>query len=380
MRVMHILPGGEFGGAEVQVLTVCQGLLERGIATRIAVFYEAEFAARARKLGAEVVLLTGGDPWRDMRAIRADARQWQPTIIHTHGVRGSVAGRIAGKLLGIPVVTSIHSDLRYDYASPIKRKLFMQMEARTRHLSQRVIATSAALYAVLRQRGYPAEQLVQIDNGMDVARAERLLAEARQHPTGIRAQLGITQASRVIVCVARLHPVKRHDVLIDAVALMPEDIHGAPVHLLLVGDGAMRTDIEARVAQYGRRLAHRVHLLGARDDVMAILCESDLFALTSQMEGMPLSVLEAMLAGLPVAVSKVGGMADLVTPECGLLVPVGNPQTLAQGLERILSDELLCRRMGQKGRERVLAHYSLERLHAQMADFYARVADEDDRS
>lgn len=373
MRILHILAGGEFGGAEAQVLAMCKGLMARAIPARLAVFYEAQFAQKAREAGVDVVLLKGGDPFRDTLAVQADARVWRPSIVHTHGVRASVAGRWAGKRLGVPVVTSVHSDLYYDYASPLKRSLFMALEALTRGISARVIAASSALYQVLRDRGYPAEQLSIIENGMDIAGAEQQLDLARTHLADIRASLHIPADALVVVCVARLHPVKRHDVLIDAVAILPEQIQGRTVHLLLVGDGVMKDALAARISQHGESFARRVHLLGAREDVMAILCSATLFALTSQMEGLPISVLEAMLAGLPVVASKVGGLVDVVQADAGLLVPVGNPQTLAQGLERILSDERLCRQMGDKGRERARSRYTQERMNEEIEALYRSV-------
>jgi len=369
LRILQILPAGEYGGAESQVLSLCVGLVARGCDVRIVAFANGEFVKRALSAGLTVSVLQGGHPLTDARAVRAQIAKWRPDLIHTHGVRASLAGRSVGKRQAIPVVTTVHSDLYYDYASPLKQTLFMALEAVTRSASTRVIAVSRALLDVLRQRGYAEKQLILIENGMDIEQAERQLAAARLEARPLREELQLPLQAQLIVCVARLHPVKRHDVLLDAFAQLPSSIE-EPVHLVLVGEGAEREQIVQRIATYGEAVAKRIHLLGARTDVFAVLQAADVFALTSQMEGLPISVLEAMLAGLPVIASRTGGLIDLVVEQkeaatmqpTGQLFPVGDVQALVEALGSLLGDAKRRQRWGASGRARVVQHYSLEQM------------------
>jgi len=376
LRVLHVLAAGEFGGAEAQVLALCKSLQADGIDVQIAVSVEAEFAQKAREAGLAIVRIAGRHPFEEARALARVARDSHVDVIHTHGVRASVAGRLAGRQLGTPVVTTVHSDLYYDYASAAKRAAFMALERMTRRWSAKVIAVSEAILGVLRERGYPETQLVLVGNGVDIALCDSLLEAARRDPLPLRSQLGIPEEALLVVCAARLHPVKRHDVLIAGFARVPAIIEGRPVHLLLAGEGSERQAIEGAIAaQAGLR--ERVHLLGVRTDVLAILAEADVFAITSQMEGLPISVLEAMIAQLPVVASRIGGLREVVVDATqsdegtGVLFPVGDVEALARALTDVLSDPAFRQELGTNALHRVRTRYGLAQSTARTAAIYA---------
>ncbi|MCY0903052.1 MAG: glycosyltransferase [Firmicutes bacterium] len=376
LRVLHVLAAGEYGGAEAQVLALCKSLQADGIHVLIAVSVDAEFAQKAREAGLAIVRIAGRHPFEEARAIARVALDAQVDVIHTHGVRASVAGRLAGRQLGIPVVTTVHSDLYYDYASAAKRTVFMALERLTRRWSAKVIAVSEAILRVLRDRGYPESQLVLVGNGVDIALCDSLLEAAHRAPLSLRRQLGISDDALLVVCAARLHPVKRHDVLIEGFARVPAMIESRPVHLLLAGEGSERQAIENAIAAH-TGLADRVHLLGVRTDVLAILAEADVFALTSQMEGLPISVLEAMIAQLPVVASRVGGLREVVVDASqsddatGLLFPVGDVEALGRALTEVLSDPELRKELGANALHRVRTRYGLAQSTARTAAIYA---------
>lgn len=361
-----MLPAGEFGGAEAQILSLVQGLTAQGLTAMVATYFSGEFVEKAGDAGIDTEVLRGGGLWRDYTSLRALVRTWRPDIIHTHGVRASIVGRLVGRAARIPIVTTVHSDLYYDYASPWKRKVFMQLEARTRGLSTRVIAVSAGLREILLKRGYDQARVVLIQNGIDVTRIEQLIAAGREHPVNLREYLHLTEDAVLILCVARLHPVKRHDVLIRAVGALPT-YGDRPVHAVLVGDGGERPVLEALAEGVA---PGRVHFLGARQDVCSLLPEADVFALTSQMEGLPISVLEAMVAGIPVVASRVGGLISLVDEGdktgTGALFTMGDAADAVQAFVTALQDR---DGMGTRGHARVVQYFSL----AQMVDATARV-------
>ncbi len=384
-RVLHIVAAGEYGGAEAQVLDLLKGLGANGVPAAVAVLFDAEFAARARDAGVEVHVLPGGAPWRDFGALLRLVRQWRPDLLHTHGVRASVAGRLVGVRTGLRVVTTVHSDLYYDYAAPAKRALFMALELATQELSARVIAVSRPLAGVLRKRGYAERKLRVVENGIDVRAFEEKLSYATHDGSGanIRRELALPDGALVILCVARLHPVKLHDVLIRATGELGKTMDA--VHLVLVGDGSERAALQALATQAA---PGRVHFLGARADVPALLAQADVFALTSRMEGLPISVLEAMAARLPVVASRAGGLAELVADAgavaadrttvqdapTGFLFEPGSTEGLRAALAILLRDAGLRRELGAAGRERLLARFTTERMVQGTMDVYRETA------
>ncbi|MBC2962004.1 glycosyltransferase, partial [Nocardioides deserti] len=203
----------------------------------------------------------------------------------------SLAQRAAGRRA--PLVTTVHGLAAEDY--PRAARLL-------RGCADVVVAVSDDVADRLRDGGLPADRLRVVENA---APALRLPGRA-----AARASLGLPEDAPVAVSVARLVPPKRHDLLVDAWTRLPHPGAGAGAPLLLVaGDGAGRADLERRVAAAG--VSDRVRLLGDRRDVDRLLAAADLLVLASDREGLPMSVLEAMTAGVPVAASAVGGLTSL---------------------------------------------------------------------
>ncbi len=426
VHALHVVAAGEYGGAEAQMLDLLQGLRADGVSVAVAVLFDAEFAQRAREAGIAVHVLQGGGLLRDYRALLDVARRVRPRILHTHGVRASVAGRLVGARLRTPVVTTVHSDLYFDYAAPLKRSVFMALERATRGLSARVIAVSRPLADILRGRGYPAHKLVVVENGLDIeafdarlragkdaqsaaatrdahaARAaaddavvgadtvdadeNRVVADDSAPQAGgvdLRRSLGLSEETLVVLCVARLHPVKLHGVLIRAIGEVAREMDGA--HLALVGDGGERRALQALAMEAA---PGHVHFLGARSDVPALLLQADVFALASRMEGLPISMLEAMAAQLPVVASRTGGLVDLVVDAgagsagdaavredaTGFLCDPGSVEGLRAALDVLLHDAALRRKLGMAGRERLLARFTKDAMVRRTVDVYKSVS------
>ena len=166
-----------------------------------------------------------------------------------------------------------------------------------------------------------------------------------------------------VVAVGRLESQKGFDVLLDAFACLPEG------RLLLVGDGSERAALEQQVALLG--LDHRVRLTGWIEDSRALLDEADVFALPSRLEGFPLVVVEAMLAGLPVVAADVGSVREaVVAGATGVLVKPGDAAGLAAALQRLLGDQAERARLGRAARERALERFVADRMAKAYVDLY----------
>jgi len=167
------------------------------------------------------------------------------------------------------------------------------------------------------------------------------------------------------VTVARLRPPKDVMTLVRAIALLPPGSARATV----VGDGPERADLAEEVRRLGVEGA--VDLVGEREDVADLLAAADVFALPTLSEGLPMSVLEAMAAGLPVVAAAAGGVPELVEDgQTGILVPPGRPDALAAALGRLAADPALRRRLGGAGRRRAEAHFDIEACRRAHVDLY----------
>jgi glycosyltransferase involved in cell wall biosynthesis len=220
-----------------------------------------------------------------------------------------------------------------------------------------VVANSRAAADLLIAEGVSRSKVIVIPNGLDVqAFAPRV---ARAH-------------LRRIVIVADLRDRKGHDVLIDA---MPTVIAGRPdAELLIVGDGPLRGALEQRAQQ--RDITASARFLGHRDDVPAILADADVFALPSYSEAFPNAVLEAMAAGLPLIVTGVGGIPELVEhAHSGLLVPPGSPDALAAALLQLLNDPAEAAALGAAARRAVESRFSFDRMVEEFEALYLRLLD-----
>jgi glycosyltransferase involved in cell wall biosynthesis len=196
-----------------------------------------------------------------------------------------------------------------------------------------------------------AEQYRVIPNGVDL---DRFAAEP--HPVAGR-----------VVMVARLAAPKRADLAVRALARVRARVPSAT--LRLIGDGPDRPGVERLAAELG--VGEAVEVLGTRSDVPALLAEASCLLLASDYEGCPLTVLEAMAAGVPVVATRVGGVPELVDEgETGLLAPAGDADGIAAALEQVLSDAVLARRLGSAGRERARREYSRARMAAETVAVY----------
>jgi glycosyltransferase involved in cell wall biosynthesis len=230
--------------------------------------------------------------------------------------------------------------------------------------TNRIVAVSESLQQYLLDVvGAPADRVQVIHNGVSTE-----TFRPRQRSPGLRHELGVPEDAIVIGCVARLHPVKNHDLLVDAFARLRQHVPRA--FLLLVGDGARRAEVEAQVARLG--LHDAVRITGVLDSTAAVYNEMDVFALSSHIEGTSISILEAMAAGVPVVATAVGGNPALLGDgERGLLSPAGDAAAFAGTLLALLRDAPLRERLAERGREAVLRRYSVRSMAAAYEDAYA---------
>ncbi|MBI4860241.1 MAG: glycosyltransferase [Candidatus Riflebacteria bacterium] len=259
-------------------------------------------------------------------------------IVHAWLFHANIIARLVALASGVIVLSSERGVER------TKTKLRVLVDRWTSPLTRLIVVNAGAIKATLasRERIDPAKVRV-IPNGVD---------PSRFGPPGSPPPPPLK-----LICVARLDPIKAHEDLISVLPALGERFDG--LALDLVGDGPMRGPLESQIRRLG--LGGRVRVLGARDDVPALLQQAHVFVLSSRSEGMPGSVLEAMATGLPVVATRVGGTPEIVEDgRSGLLVEPGDRSALQQAIETVLSSPERRRAMGEAGLARVHERFTRE--------------------
>jgi glycosyltransferase involved in cell wall biosynthesis len=372
LRVLHVIGGGDTGGAMSYLLPLLTALRRQGCDARLLCLGGGGLAeaAAARSLPSTVIPMR--HPW-DVRALAPLRRHlalgpWQ--VVHTHGMRANLPVRLA--LPGIrpaPLLfTTVHSDLALDYPDAVRARGYALLDRATRWRVDGFCCVSAALARHLVAGGLPEQHVHVVHPGVEL-------------PDGTgsgetRPASGADAAARrpTIGTVARLVPVKDLGLLLDAVALVAQQF--PEVRAAIVGDGPERALLEERAG--AADLRGRVEFPGLVMPAWPALAGFDVFASSSESEGIPISVLEAMAAGLPVVAPAVGGLPETVTDGMtGFLVErtsdrAATAAALAEAICRLLGDEPLRRRMGRAGAERVAEYFSAEVTGSRMLAIYEK--------
>lgn len=278
------------------------------------------------------------------------------TLAHSHEFTMAVYGAWAAARARIPHVVTMHGG-RY-YAHRLRRRVALRTALA---LSGAVAAVSTPLAGDLAADLWVSRSRISvIPNGVRFSRAGR---------SSLRDELGLAADTRLVVAVGNLYPVKGHRYLVEALALLGRRHPG--LHVAIAGRGELAAEL-ADLAR-ARGVADRVHLLGLRADVPNVLAAADVFVLPSLSEGLPLALLEAMLAGRAIVASDVGEVpAALAGGRAGLLVPPGDASTLADAIDRLLSAPGDARALGEVAAARAATEYSLSAMVARYADLYGR--------
>lgn len=371
MRLTYLVRGKDIAGGEIVCLQQMRASRERGHDVCLLVPDEGSTADAARREGFEVEVFPLKRTFHFHRAVQFALwlKKRHIDLVHTHTtLEGMVLSRLGAWLAGVPIICHHHLEHTYNTNSIIR---FLQRLADNfTGLSAINLAVSEDTRKSLISSGNCADKISVLPNGVSLSTRSN-----GHYPVDIQQTLSIPADAVIVGCVARLSPIKGQEDLIRAIKRISSQVESA--HLILIG-----ADI-ATGGQYQQTLAHlaaglgiaeKVHFTGYRPDASQLIDHFDIFVLPSYREAMPMSILEAMAAAKPVIATHVNGVPEVVIDGVtGILVPPGDPETLADAILRLLHDPDLARRMGAAGRARVEEHFNLDRLNEQLFQIYDQV-------
>lgn len=363
-RLTHVVENLNRGGLERVVIDLVRAQRELGYDCEVVCLFEAgSLAAEVTAAGIPVHACgkRGGLDLGAIARLRGHLRRHRTQVLHTHNAVAHYHAIAAALGLGIRRTVNTRHGMGVQQAGGRREWLFRRTLGRTD-----VVATvcEAARRDVLAQGLIPAAKVVAIPNGIRLDAFEPASDAAR---TALVRELGLPLGTRLIGAVGRLNWAKDPVSLVRAFRMVRER-HPATA-LVWIGDGALRTEVEAAAKSEG--VADRVILLGDRSDVPRLLTGLDLYAMSSLTEGYSIALLEACAAGLPIVATDVGGNGEIVRDGVnGLLVPARDPQRLAQALIDLCGDPVRCSRMGLAGREWALDAATMAVMAARYAVTY----------
>ena len=372
MKVIHLISGGDTGGAKTHVHSLLQNL-SRGMDITLVCFRGGPFAREAAELGIETRVCSGGF-FSALREVRRMIAEEGFELVHTHGSRANLAGAILRSTCGRPVVSTIHSDYRLDYMGrPLAAATYGVLNVLALRRIKYHVGVSDAMRDLLISRRFPRETTFAIYNGLDFSR------EPKRHDRAAfcaRVGANVAPGDIVVGAAARLDPVKDLATLVRGFAAARE---GHPeLKLIIAGEGPERPALEALAEELGVRGA--VTLAGWLDDMEEFYSALDINTLSSLSETFPYALTEGAAYRLPTVASAVGGIPRLIEDgKTGFLFAPGDWEKLGARLAQLASDPGLRERLGAAVHERAAREFSVEATCREQRAVYEEILEREAR-
>jgi len=363
VAVQLISTGGIYG-AERALLELASYLADQGWDSHVVALEgrgATELVRRARVLGlaAEAFVPSARMAFLPMLArTRQMLRRYPQAIVHSHGYKPD----ILLSLLGVPRRLACLATCHSWYRETRQLQALEAIDKRVLRGFDHVVAVSDEIYAELIASGVSPQKVSLVNNGISVPIASE---GARSR---VREELGVPMSSKLVVQIGRLARSKRNDLLVAAAGNLLEVID---VHVLFVGEGDQSHTLANLVRD--RRLEGRVHFCGYRDDIPQVLAAADLLALTSDKEGLPIIILEAMAMQCPIVATRVGAIPHVLADgRNAWIVPPNDSDALTKAIKEVLSQPELAKIKAARGYLEFLRQYSRDSMGRQYLEIYNR--------
>ncbi len=362
IHVLHLIDGLNIGGAEMLLCDLSEGLIDLGF--RISIGYctpgPLVNAFAEKNISVHHLSRTGlVDPflvWRMVNLIRSDF----PQIVHTHLFKSDFHGRIAARIAHVPVVIStLHNADSWAKNWPLGA-----IYGRSAYFADKLIAVSEDVRKFhISETNLPENKVVVIENGIQVQKFSRISSTINK----IRDEFQISENSILFGIIGRLKPQKDHTTFLRSAEIILKKMPEA--RFLIVGDGPLLMDLQNLAEKL--KISKAVFFSGLRTDIAEILQALDVLVFSSEWEGLPVTLLEGMAAGKPVAATRINGIDGVaIDQRTALLVPVKDPDALAEACLTLGVDPVLRKKLGKAGFDRVSKKYNLDTMIEMTAALY----------
>jgi glycosyltransferase involved in cell wall biosynthesis len=358
---IQLISTGGFYGAERTLLELATFLRDQGWDSRIVALEgdgAGELIRRAaeRDISGESYVPAGRLGILPMLGrLRAMLARVPRAIVHSHGYKPDILLAALGVPRRLPCLATCHSW----YRETAKLKALEYLDKRAVSRFDHVVAVSEEIFRELRASGTPAGRLSRIDNGISAP-----VVDAHRRDE-IRAEWKLAPGEKVIVQIGRLAKSKRNELLLKAVANLPRDI---AARVVFVGDGEERAALTAYARDVG--IDGRVIFAGYRRDAPAIMAAADVLAITSNKEGLPIVILEAMAVGCPIIATAVGSIPEVLSSKSAWIIPVDDDVALVRALREALGETLPARARAAEAKSVFFGSYQRDVMGQRYLDLY----------
>ena len=364
IHVVHIIDSAGYGGGERYILDIIQNA-SSAFHHWVAIPSDGPLKAELDAVSVPNIVINFEKRFsiKSILTFIRFIRQIHPAIIHSHGYRSNIYGRIAAILLRKSHVCTVHVSL-YDYIDTPQRLrwMYMMIERVTSIASRRLICISSAMTTDMLRLGIKPDKIIQIPNGVDITRFH-----PRDNNVEIKRELGIGNSWPVIGTVGRMVTEKGQIYLIEALAKIKKAYPG--LICLLFGEGPLVLKLKDAANHIG--VSEICRFPGVQKDIEQIYPVMDLFVLPSLREPFGLVLLEAMASGIPVVASSSGGPLDFIySGENGILVPPKNPDALAEKIIDLLCDTLKLNDIANEGYRSARENFNVNKTVKRIEEVY----------
>lgn len=365
IKVMIIIPGRSISGPVKGIFQLIENLSSKGIDFGLYGFLDRSTevhhlfnAAQERGIDIDLLDQRNGSHFSLIKQVIREIDNKGYHIVQTHGFKPTFLGFFARILCRVKWICFMHG-----YTSEnLKIKLYHAIDSLLQRAADKTVIVSSSQRELL-WGGKNKSRVHVIHNAVDAC----MPMPVSGNQVSIKQLLGISQESWVFVTVGRLSPEKGIDILLDAFALLVK--RSSSMHLLVLGDGQERFSLETQANCLG--ITGNVHFVGYTSVAGDYVLSSDILVLPSRSEGIPNVVLEAMALGRPVVATHVGGVPEIIEDGFnGLLVPAEDPQALATGIEKLMAEPVLYKKITKEGKNFIQEKFSIETRMMQIKALY----------
>ena len=379
IKILRAITRLNIGGPAIHAILLTNGLDDGAVFKSTLVAgttapHEGDMLDLAQQRSVEPIVLPSLgreiSPFDDLAALARMVqlvRRLRPDVVHTHMAKAGTVGRLAARVCGVPlIVHTYHGHVFHGYFSPMKTRVFQTIERSLGFATHRIIVVGEGQRAEIANYGIaPLRKLEAIRLGLELGG----FLNAESMRGGLRRELRIGDDVPLVGIVARLVPIKAHEVFFQASVLLLRDEPRA--RFVVVGDGERRAELAALADSLG--IGQAVTFLGWRRDMANVYADLDVVALTSLNEGSPVALIEALAAARPIVSTAVGGVPEVVIDgTTGLTVPPSDPSAFAEAVLKLLRDRELGAQLGAAGRRHVYPRYDSSRLVDDVGNLYLR--------